>query len=75
MTQRKLDFASLLQGPGFLDNAPGACQDDLPTNIAAIGKFLRGARPRYSWPLRHRRAACNGGLYIEALQNRASVVV
>ncbi len=28
-------------GPGFLDNAPGACQDDLPTNIAAIRKFLR----------------------------------
>jgi non-heme chloroperoxidase len=33
-------FGALL-GPGFLDNAPGACQDDLPTNIAAIRKFLR----------------------------------
>jgi non-heme chloroperoxidase len=31
----------LLLGPGFLENAPGACQDDLPTNIAAIRKFLR----------------------------------
>jgi non-heme chloroperoxidase len=30
-----------LVGPGFLENAPGACQDDLPTNIAAIRKFLR----------------------------------
>jgi non-heme chloroperoxidase len=28
-------------GPGFLENAPGACQDDLPTNIAAIRRFLR----------------------------------
>jgi len=33
-------FGSLV-GPGFLENAPGACQDDLPTNIAAIRKFLR----------------------------------
>jgi pimeloyl-ACP methyl ester carboxylesterase len=33
-------FGPLL-GPGFLENAPGACQDDLPTNIAAIRKFLR----------------------------------
>jgi pimeloyl-ACP methyl ester carboxylesterase len=33
-------FGSLL-GPGFLENAPGACQEDLPTNIAAIRKFLR----------------------------------
>jgi non-heme chloroperoxidase len=33
-------FGALL-GPGFLDNAPGACHDDLPTNIAAIRKFLR----------------------------------
>jgi len=33
-------FGALL-GPGFLDNAPGACQDNLPTNIAAIRKFLR----------------------------------
>ena len=31
----------LLVGPGFLENAPGACQDDLPTNIAAIRRFLR----------------------------------
>jgi len=30
-----------LVGPGFLENAPGACQDDLPTNIAAMRKFLR----------------------------------
>ncbi len=30
-----------LVGPGFLENAPGACQDDLPTNIAAIRRFLR----------------------------------
>jgi hypothetical protein len=28
-------------GPGFLENAPDACQDDLPANIAAIRKFLR----------------------------------
>jgi non-heme chloroperoxidase len=33
-------FGSLV-GPGFLENAPGACQDDLPTNIAAIRRFLR----------------------------------
>jgi len=33
-------FASLV-GPGFLENAPGACQDDLPTNIAAIRRFVR----------------------------------
>lgn len=33
-------FGTLL-GPGFLENAPGACQDDLPTNIAATRKFLR----------------------------------
>lgn len=33
-------FGALI-GPGFLENAPGACQDDLPTNIAAIRKFLR----------------------------------
>lgn len=32
-------FGSLL-GPGFLENAPGACQDDLPTSIAAIRRFL-----------------------------------
>jgi non-heme chloroperoxidase len=30
-----------LVGPGFLENAPGACQNDLPTNIAAIRRFLR----------------------------------
>lgn len=30
-----------LIGPGFLENAPGASQDDLPTNIAAIRRFLR----------------------------------
>jgi non-heme chloroperoxidase len=33
-------FGTLL-GPGFLENAPGACQDDLPTYIAAIRRFLR----------------------------------
>ena len=33
-------FGSLL-GPGFLENAPGACQDDLSTNIAAVRRFLR----------------------------------
>jgi non-heme chloroperoxidase len=33
-------FDSLV-GPGFLENAPGACQDDLPTNIAAVRRFLR----------------------------------
>jgi non-heme chloroperoxidase len=33
-------FGSLV-GPGFLENAPGACQDDLPTNIVAIRRFLR----------------------------------
>jgi non-heme chloroperoxidase len=32
-------FGSLV-GPAFLENAPGACQDDLPTNIAAIRRFL-----------------------------------
>src|SRR6516165_10268307 len=30
-----------LMGPGFLENAPGACQNDLPTNIAAMRRFLR----------------------------------
>jgi pimeloyl-ACP methyl ester carboxylesterase len=30
-----------LVGPGFLENAPGACQDDLPTNIAALRRLLR----------------------------------
>ena len=30
-----------LIGPGFLENAPGACQADVPTNIAAIRSFLR----------------------------------
>jgi non-heme chloroperoxidase len=33
-------FGSLI-GPGFLENAPGACQNDLPTNIAAVRRFLR----------------------------------
>ena len=33
-------FGSLI-GPGFLENAPAACEADLPTNIAAIRKFLR----------------------------------
>ena len=33
-------FGPLL-GPGFLKNAPGACGDDLPPNIAAIRNFLR----------------------------------
>jgi pimeloyl-ACP methyl ester carboxylesterase len=33
-------FGSLI-GPGFLENALDACQDDLPTNIAAVRKFLR----------------------------------
>ena len=28
-------------GPGFLDHAPEACAPDLPTNIAAIQRFLR----------------------------------
>jgi len=30
-----------LIGPGFLKNAPDACQDDLPTNIVAVRRFLR----------------------------------
>jgi pimeloyl-ACP methyl ester carboxylesterase len=33
-------FGTLL-GPGFLENAPGACQNDLPANIAAMRRFLR----------------------------------
>jgi pimeloyl-ACP methyl ester carboxylesterase len=33
-------FGPLL-GPGFLENAPAACEDDLPTNIVAIRRFLR----------------------------------
>jgi len=28
-------------GPGFLENAPDACDVDVPTNIAAIRRFLR----------------------------------
>jgi non-heme chloroperoxidase len=34
-------------GPGFLENAPAACEADLPTNIAAMRKFVRAlfARP------------------------------
>jgi non-heme chloroperoxidase len=35
----KKAFGSLI-GPGLLENAPGACQVDLPTNIAAIRNFL-----------------------------------
>jgi non-heme chloroperoxidase len=33
--------ASLFIGPGFQENAPPACEADLPTNIAAIRRFLR----------------------------------
>jgi pimeloyl-ACP methyl ester carboxylesterase len=33
-------FGSLV-GPGFLENAPDACQNDLSTSIAAIRRFLR----------------------------------
>jgi pimeloyl-ACP methyl ester carboxylesterase len=33
-------FGTLI-GPGFLENAPGACQNDLPANIAAMRRFLR----------------------------------
>ena len=32
-------FGTLI-GPGFLENAPEACQPDLPTNIAAMRRFL-----------------------------------
>ena len=28
-------------GPGFLENAPDACKEDLPTNIAAMRRFVR----------------------------------
>ena len=35
----KKAFGPLI-GPGFLENAPGACQTDLPMNIAAIRNFL-----------------------------------
>ena len=28
-------------GPGFLENAPAACEADLPANIAAMRRFLR----------------------------------
>jgi len=35
------EAAGSLVGPGFLENAPGACQNDLSTNIAAIRRFLR----------------------------------
>jgi pimeloyl-ACP methyl ester carboxylesterase len=28
-------------GPGFLENAPAACGADLPTNIAAMRRFVR----------------------------------
>jgi non-heme chloroperoxidase len=39
--------ASPFIGPGFQENAPAACELDLPTNIAAIRRFLRAlvARP------------------------------
>lgn len=30
-----------LIGPGFLENAPAACQNDLPTSIAAMRRLLR----------------------------------
>jgi non-heme chloroperoxidase len=33
--------ASPFIGPGFQENAPAACEADLPTNIAAIRRFLR----------------------------------
>jgi len=33
-------FGTLI-GPGFLNHAPGACQPDLPTSIAAIRNLLR----------------------------------
>ncbi|HEY8367976.1 MAG TPA: alpha/beta hydrolase [Thermodesulfobacteriota bacterium] len=33
-------FGSLI-GPGFLDHAPGACDADLATSIAAIRRFLK----------------------------------
>jgi pimeloyl-ACP methyl ester carboxylesterase len=33
-------FGTLI-GPGFLDHAPDACSDDLPTNIAAARRFVR----------------------------------
>jgi non-heme chloroperoxidase len=33
-------------GPGFLENAPGACVPDLATNIAAIQRFLRRSTVR-----------------------------
>jgi pimeloyl-ACP methyl ester carboxylesterase len=36
---RTADFDHV--GPGLLENAPGACSTDLPTNIAAIRRFLR----------------------------------
>lgn len=39
-----------LIGPGFLENAPGACQDDLPTNIAMIRRFLHACTAK---PISH----------------------
>lgn len=33
--------ASPFVGPGFQENVPAACEADLPTNIAAIRRFLR----------------------------------
>jgi non-heme chloroperoxidase len=38
-------FGSLI-GPGFLENAPGACEADVATNIAAIRRFLRACTAR-----------------------------
>ena len=38
-------FGSLI-GPGFLENAPDACRDDLPTNIVAMRRFLRACMAR-----------------------------
>ena len=37
-------FGTLI-GPGFLENAPDACADDLPTNIAAARRFVRVCLP------------------------------
>jgi non-heme chloroperoxidase len=38
-------FGSLI-GPGFLENAPDACRDDLATNIVAMRRFLRACMAR-----------------------------
>lgn len=42
-------FGTLI-GPGFLENAPEACAVDLPTNIAAMRKFLRAC---FVMPIAH----------------------